>query len=122
MGREKAKFLAIPCDKNHAWEQVSKIVALWINCIDKDVISQKQIDDFKDMLTGLLMVEHDKGETVKMSKADRFCSRDNYTILRRAMDFGGISVDNMSACIRKICMYPSGDFKVEHADKTVECL
>ena len=118
LNMENSKYLRNLCDKNTAWAKIQVVVNLWVDCIEDSAVGESQIATFKDMLTGFLMVEHDKGEVIKMEK-EIFLKDGSvwYCSLRKAMDFSGISRNSFNAKIKRVTIYPSGDLKVEYSDK-----
>lgn len=115
---EVRKRFRTPCDKNTIWKKIEKVVELWCDCIDKEMVQEFQLVTFKKLLMGSLLVEHNEGRCIKLFKEMYNGERRlEYTLLRRAMDFSGIPENCMSNKIRRITVYPSGALKIEYAGK-----
>lgn len=119
MNCEEAKQLRVLCDKNEIWPKLELAVAIWGCCIDKTKVNTGQLVRFREVLLGMLLVEHDKGIPVKLFKDFGQDGVRMYTPLRRAMDFSGVGVDCISDKIRRMTIYPNGMLKVSYKDGKV---
>jgi len=106
-------------DVEYGWKCCSVVVDLWLQVIERERISEEQLEHFKELFLAILLVEHSKGKKVPTFRPQ------NYKGVWTPLWFAGIppkffSGEYNGEHLRRVTLHPDGSVKIAYVGEKPE--
>ena len=100
-------------DMETGWQKCKTVRDLWLGVIDKERLTQEQIDHFSELFLGILLFQHSKGKVVQTYRPE------NYKGVWTPLWFAGIPPkffcgEYKGDHLRRVTLYPDGKIKIAY--------